>query len=234
MEEEMKNKNIIFIGILIVLIVVMMFVGEKEEIVNLNYVSKLINGVEVFTIENKDFVEAKKETNLVKIEVKDKGIMIAELYPEIAPITVANYKKLVSEKYYDGLIFHRVINNFMIQTGDPTGTGTGGSKDSIKGEFSENGVTNNLLHTRGILSMARQGANPDTDKTRNSASSQFFIVQTDYPSLDGKYAAFGKVIYGLDLIDDIASVTTDENDKPISDVVMSNIRFVESYEGSED
>lgn len=230
----MKNKNIIFIGILIVLIVVMMFVGEKEEIVNLNYVSKLINGVEVFTIENKDFVEAKKETNLVKIEVKDKGIMIAELYPEIAPITVANYKKLVSEKYYDGLIFHRVINNFMIQTGDPTGTGTGGSKDSIKGEFSENGVTNNLLHTRGILSMARQGANPDTDKTRNSASSQFFIVQTDYPSLDGKYAAFGKVIYGLDLIDDIASVTTDENDKPISDVVMSNIRFVESYEGSED
>ena len=82
--------------------------------------------------------------------------------------------------------------------------------------------------------MARQGANPDTDKTRNSASSQFFIVQTDYPSLDGKYAAFGKVIYGLDLIDDIASVTTDENDKPISDVVMSNIRFVESYEGSED
>lgn len=230
----MKNKNIIIIGLFLVLIVLMIFVGGKEDVVSLNYTSKKFDGIEIFTIENKSFIETDKITNLVKIDVKDKGIMIAELYPEIAPITVANYKKLVSEKFYDGLIFHRVIQNFMIQTGDPTGTGNGGSEESIKGEFSENGVTNDLLHIRGILSMARQGANPDTDQTRNSASSQFFIVQTDYPSLNGKYAAFGKVIYGLDLIDDIASVATNDNDKPLKNVVMNSIRFVESYEGSED
>ncbi len=135
-----------------------------------------------------------------------------ELYPAIAPLTVANFVDLAQSGFYDGLIFHRVINGFMIQGGDPNGTGTGGPGFRIKGEFAQNGVTNNLAHVRGVISMARS-------KDYNSAGSQFFIVQTDSPHLDGAYAAFGKVTdeASLTVIDEIAATATDSNDKPLSE-----------------
>ena len=167
------------------------------------------------------------DNNIVEIDIQDYGKIVIELYPDMAPITVKNFKKLVSEEYYDGLIFHRVIKDFMIQTGDPTGTGTGGSEETIKGEFLANGFNNRLSHTRGVVSMARKGANPETSATLNSASSQFFIVQKDSTYLDGKYAAFGKVISGIEIVDKIAAVTTDSNDKPEEDIVINTIRFKE-------
>ena len=151
----------------------------------LNYKTETKDGKTVYNIENKKYIESDKETNLIKIDVKDKGIIVAELYPDIAPITVENFKKLVNDKFYDGLIFHRIIKDFMIQTGDPLGTGIGGSDENIKGEFSENGIENNLSHTRGVLSMARRGGDPETEETMNSASSQFFIVHKDSIFLNG-------------------------------------------------
>lgn len=168
------------------------------------------------------------DSNTIMIETKY-GVMIADLYPNIAPITVKNIKKLISEKFYDNLVFHRVIKDFMIQTGDPTATGNGGSDKEIKGEFSENGVKNDLSHKRGVLSMARRGGNPETSETMNSASSQFFIVHKDSTYLDGKYAAFGLLIQGYDVLDEIASVQTDENDKPLTDQIIKQIRFVDIY-----
>ena len=140
--------------------------------------------------------------------MKDGGVMKAELYPEIAPITVQNFIDLASKGFYNGLIFHRVIPGFMIQGGDPDGIGTGGPGYCIKGEFRANGVKNDLKHTRGVLSMAR-AMDPD------SAGSQFFIMHEDYPSLDGQYAAFGKLIEGIEVVDKIASVRTDYMDKPL-------------------
>ena len=135
-----------------------------------------------------------------------------ELYPDVAPITVANFVDLANSGYYDGLIFHRVINGFMIQGGDPNGDGTGGPGFTIKGEFSANGVKNDLSHTRGVISMARKGTG------NNTAGSQFFIVQTDSPHLDGQYAAFGRVIdeESMKVVDEIAATSTDANDKPLS------------------
>ena len=126
----------------------------------------------------------------------EQGNLKAEIYPDIAPITVANFKKLVEEGFYDGLTFHRIIDGFMIQGGDPLGNGMGGSDEKIKGEFAANGVKNDLKHTRGVLSMARS-MNPD------SASSQFFIMHADAPHLDGQYAAFGKVVDGIEVVDKI-------------------------------
>ena len=148
-----------------------------------------------------------KITNLVKIEMENGDNMVIRLYPDVAPITVANFKELVSENYYAGIIFHRVIPGFMIQGGDPTGTGMGGSDKTIKGEFKSNGVNNTLKHTRGVISMAR-AYDP------NSASSQFFIMHADAPHLDGSYAAFGKVVSGMEVVDEIASIPTDYSDKP--------------------
>ena len=145
---------------------------------------------------------------IVTIQMKDGGVMKAELYPEIAPITVQNFIDLASKGFYNGLIFHRVIPGFMIQGGDPQGTGVGGPGYCIKGEFRANGVKNDLKHTRGVLSMAR-AMDPD------SAGSQFFIMHEDYPSLDGQYAAFGKLIEGIEVVDKIASVRTDYMDKPL-------------------
>ena len=227
----MKNKkNLILIGIAVLFVVLTIFISEREEEILLNYDLQVIDGIEVYTVDEKSYYESDTETNLVKIDVENYGIIVAELYPEIAPKTVANFKKLIGEGFYDGLVFHRVIDGFMIQTGDPTATGSGGSEENIYGEFTENGFTNNLSHTKGVLSMARMGAEVDTDETRNSASSQFFIVQTDSTYLDGKYASFGKVVSGLDLVDSIAQVVTDSNDKPIEDVVMSTIRFVNIYD----
>ena len=143
---------------------------------------------------------------MVNIEMANGKNIKIELYPDVAPITVANFEKLVKEGFYDGLIFHRVISGFMIQGGDPTGTGMGGAKEKIKGEFLANGVRNDLKHTRGVISMARSNE-PD------SASSQFFIVQADSTYLDGQYAAFGKVTKGMDIVDKICKDTpvTDSN-----------------------
>ena len=153
---------------------------------------------------------------MVVIEMENGKKMKIELYPEAAPITVANFEKLVKEGFYDGLIFHRVIEGFMIQGGDPMGTGFGGSKDKIKGEFMQNGVANPVKHTRGVISMARS-MNPD------SASSQFFIMHKDTPYLDGQYAAFGKVVEGIEVVDEIAVCETDANDKPLKPQVMKKV-----------
>ena len=160
-----------------------------------------------------------EETNLVIIDVKKYGKIVVELYPETAPITVKNFKKLVSEKFYDGLIFHRVISGFMIQGGGYDTNKKEKDADSIKGEFSSNGVTNDLKHTRGVISMARTTV-PD------SASSQFFIMHKDYPSLDGEYAAFGMTVYGIEVVDKIAAVKTNSRtDWPTEEVVIESIRF---------
>ncbi len=152
----------------------------------------------------------------VTITMQDGGVMKGELYPDIAPITVANFKKLADEHFYDGLIFHRVIPGFMIQGGDPTGTGMGGPGHTIKGEFAMNGVQNDLKHTRGVLSMARS-MNP------NSAGSQFFIMHADAPHLDGSYAAFGLITEGLDVIDKVASVDCDFQDRPLQEQRMASV-----------
>ena len=144
---------------------------------------------------------------MVVIEMENGAKIEIELYPDVAPITVKNFEKLVSEGFYDGLTFHRVIPGFMIQGGDPLGNGMGGAMENIKGEFRANGVNNTLKHTRGVISMAR-AFDP------NSASSQFFIMHADAPHLDGQYAAFGKVVSGIDAVDEIASIPTDYNDRP--------------------
>lgn len=162
---------------------------------------------------------------VVQIEMESGGKIIIELYPNIAPLTVANFEKLVSAGFYNGLIFHRVIKGFMIQGGDPEGTGMGGSKETIKGEFSANGVTNNLKHTRGVISMARS-------QSYNSASSQFFIMHADNKGLDGQYAAFGKVIEGMDVVDQIANVKVDGNDKPITPQIIKSITILENYKAN--
>lgn len=167
-------------------------------------------------------------TDFVLIKMKDGSKILIELYPEIAPETVANFKKLVSEKFYDGIIFHRVVPGFVIQGGDPDGTGRGGSSETIKGEFEKNGFDNKLKHERGVISMARLG-----DPYYDSATSQFFIcLSSSYrSSLDGGYAAFGEVIAGMDTVDAIAAVKTDSNDKPTVPQVMESVRFVKIVDG---
>ena len=153
---------------------------------------------------------------IITIQMKNGGTMKAELYPEIAPETVKNFVDLAAKGFYNGLIFHRVIPGFMIQGGDPEGTGMGGPGYTIKGEFSANGFRNDLKHTRGVLSMAR-AFDP------NSAGSQFFIMHEDAPHLDGNYAAFGKVVEGMDVVDEIAECATDYNDKPTTPQVMKKV-----------
>ena len=162
---------------------------------------------------------------IVTFEMNDGSIMKAELYPEVAPNTVNNFISLINKGFYDGLIFHRVIRGFMIQGGDPKGSGIGGPGYCIKGEFAQNGFKNELKHDKGVLSMARTMA-------PNSAGSQFFIMHDKAPHLDGAYAAFGKVIEGLDVIDSIAAVRTDYNDRPREPQVMKKVTvdtFGEEY-----
>ena len=162
---------------------------------------------------------------VVTITMTNGDVMKAELYPEIAPNTVNNFISLVQKGFYDGLIFHRVISGFMIQGGDPQGTGMGGPGYSIKGEFAMNGVRNDLKHTRGVLSMARS-------MMPNSAGSQFFIMHANAPHLDGQYAAFGKVVEGLDVADKIASVRTGWQDKPVEEQKIQSMTvelFGETY-----
>ncbi|WP_408069905.1 peptidylprolyl isomerase [Butyrivibrio sp. JL13D10] len=153
---------------------------------------------------------------IVTITMEDGSVIKAELYPEIAPNTVNNFISLINHNFYDGVIFHRVIKGFMLQGGDPDGTGMGGPGYSIKGEFSQNGFENNLLHTEGVLSMARTQF-PD------SAGSQFFIMHKNAPHLDGAYAAFGKVTEGMDVVNKIAETETDWSDRPTTDQVMKTV-----------
>ena len=153
---------------------------------------------------------------IVTITMENGDVMKAELYPEIAPNTVNNFISLINHNFYDGVIFHRVIRGFMLQGGDPDGNGTGGPGYSIKGEFSSNGFKNDLKHTPGVLSMARTMI-PD------SAGSQFFIMHQAAPHLDGEYAAFGKVIEGMDVVNKIAEMPTDYMDRPLEDQVMKSV-----------
>ena len=156
---------------------------------------------------------------MVQIEMADGGIIKVELNHEAAPITCANFEKLVSEGFYDGLIFHRVISGFMIQGGDPTGTGMGGADENIKGEFAVNGIKNPISHKRGVISMARS-------QRYNSASSQFFICHADATFLDGQYAAFGEVVEGMDVVDRIAAVATDRQDRPKTEMKMAKVTLI--------
>ena len=153
---------------------------------------------------------------IVTFNIRNVGTFKAELYPEIAPNTVNNFLSLVNKGFYNGIIFHRVIKGFMIQGGDPDGIGTGGPGYSIKGEFAINGFENNLRHTEGVLSMARS-AMP------NSAGSQFFVMHKNAPHLDGSYAAFGKVIEGMEVVNAIAETATDYNDRPLEDKIMESV-----------
>lgn len=157
-----------------------------------------------------------KTNPIVKIEMENGKAIQVELYPEIAPITVENFLKLVGDGFYNGLRFHRVIPGFMIQGGCPLGTGTGGPGHNITGEFSGNGIDNDLKHDRGVISMARSGQ-------PNSAGSQFFIMVADAPFLDGQYAAFGKVTEGFETADEIVAVDRDRSDKPYEDQVIKKI-----------
>ena len=153
---------------------------------------------------------------IVTITMENGDVMKAELYPEIAPNTVNNFVSLINHNFYDGVIFHRVIRGFMLQGGDPDGNGTGGPGYEIKGEFSSNGVKNDLKHTPGVLSMARTMI-PD------SAGSQFFIMHQAAPHIDGEYAAFGKIIEGMDVVNKIAEMPTDYSDRPLEDQVMKTV-----------
>lgn len=158
----------------------------------------------------------------VTITMNNGKKIVAELYPEIAPNTVNNFISLVKSGFYNGLCFHRIIRGFMIQGGCPKGTGTGGPGYSIKGEFSQNGFANTLKHTRGVLSMARA-------MDKNSAGSQFFIMHEDAPHLDGSYAAFGEVVEGMDVVDEIADEYTDFSDRPFEPQIMKSVE-VETFE----
>ena len=206
---EVENKGILCVGLLFIAILVLLTSGCG------------VNEMKSGTLEGYSYEEVEEKSNYVKLVTNDDKVILMELYPDVAPITVANFQKLVSEKFYDGLIFHRVIEGFMIQTGDPTGTGSGGSEEKIKGEFLRNGVENTLKHEKGVLSMARTSVDND------SASSQFFImVSDDHPYLDGDYAAFGRVIAGYEVVEEISLVKTDSNDKPYHPQKIRTIRFV--------
>ena len=170
--------------------------------------------------EKREAANVEEGENIVFIDIENFGVIAVQLFPDHAPITVANFKKLVSEGFYDGLTFHRIMEDFMIQGGDPNGDGTGGSTPII-GEFAENGINNTVKHERGTISMARRG------DSYNSGSCQFFIVhKTSYTntySLDGKYAAFGKVVAGIEVVDAIAALDVNANDKPLTPVVMRTV-----------
>ena len=198
--------------LLVLLVVAFSFVSCKKE-------PPKHEELDLSTASIADFQETTKRTDYVLIKVKDYGDILIRLFPEVAPDTVDNFKELVADEFYDGLIFHRVIKDFMIQGGAFNTDMTQKQAASIKGEFNSNGFENNLLHVRGVISMARTSV-PD------SASSQFFIMHKDSPHLNGEYAAFGITVDGFDVIDAIAGVKTNYNDQPMEDVVITSIRFV--------
>ena len=211
--KEMRKKNIF--GKIVVMLL------ASALILSLAGCGKATADVEVAESEPVEEVNHTK----VEIKVKDQGTILVELYDEVAPITVENFVKLVSDGFYDGLTFHRIINGFMMQGGDPTGTGMGGLDETIKGEFAANNVKNTLSHTRGAISMARKG------NDYNSASCQFFIVHKDCPQLDGSYAVFGYVLEGMDVVDSVCENTPvqDRNGSvlPEDQPIIESIRIVE-------
>ena len=218
----MKKKifNILFMLLAVLTITAC---GEKKESEEKIVKEEILEGI----VDGYKFSVTDEETDRVRIQMENGDIMLVVLSNSQTPLTINNFKSHVKKGTYNGLIFHRVIENFMIQGGDPTGTGYGSDTvPTIKGEFKINGVNNKLSHTRGVLSMARRGGNPETADTMNSASSQFFIVHADSDFLDGQYAAFGKVFAGLNVIDKIAGVDTDYNDRPIKEQKIHSIRFV--------
>ena len=223
-QNAQKSTIIIFAAAiaLVVLALVLVFVlQDRPAKVDMTAIQAEIDSMKV-----EDFTETDKKTEYVKITVKDHGDIIVRLRPDVAPITVKNFQKLVGEKFYDGLTFHRIYKGFMIQGGDPKGNGTGGSGTTIKGEFEKNGVTNELSHITGVISMARRSTPMD------SATSQFFICNADASgNLDGSYAAFGYVVAGLDTVMSISDVevTTNaggEKSQPLEKVTIVSIRFV--------
>ena len=200
----LSRYKIIFSFVLITLIFTLIGCGTQGENVT-NESEKTSN-----------YASSVTEKPIVTITMENEEKILIELDPAVAPNTVANFVSLVEKGFYDGVIFHRVIPDFMIQGGDPEGNGTGGADYTIKGEFSENGFENNLKHDRGVISMARSN-------DPNSASSQFFIMVKESTHLDGKYAAFGKVIEGMEVVDDIVSVERDGSDKPLEDQTMKSV-----------
>lgn len=223
-------KSIMVLLIIFISSTILIGCKNKEEENNQNDESEekiVLEDIKEGVVDGYKFKETEEETDRIKIQMDNGDIILAVLSNKDTPITIKNFKTLVKNHFYDGLIFHRVIKDFMIQTGDPNGNGTGGSDKNIKGEFKENGVKNSLSHTRGVLSMARRDGSPETSETMNSASSQFFIVQKDSTYLDGKYASFGKVFAGLDVVDKIANVATDSEDKPLKEQKIHSIRFIE-------
>ena len=209
---------------LVLLIGVLASCGKKAEAEPEKKTAPKYEDLDFSTVASMSNVTVTDEvTDYVVIDVNNFGPIVVRLFPDVAPETVANFKRLVSEGFYNGLTFHRIIENFMIQGGDPNGDGTGGSNQKINGEFTSNNFENNLHHVRGVVSMARRGDDP------NSASSQFFIVhkstQNNLDSLDGNYASFGYVVYGMDVVDTIAGCRTDYNDKPVVDVIINSIKF---------
>ena len=210
------KKSYIIIGIIVALVIVAIVCFAiynnriKDNTNTVEPTSQEENNTEQNIVSNEENEESEVNdmyssgTHHAQIVVKDYGTISLELYADIAPITVSNFAKLVNEGFYDGLTFHRIIEGFMIQGGDPLGNGTGGSDENIKGEFAMNGVQNSISHVRGTISMARS-------TSYNSASSQFFIMQEDTPSLDGLYAAFGKVTDGIEIVDKICEDTQVED-----------------------
>ena len=210
------KKSYIIIGIIVALVIVAIVCFAiynnkiKDNTNTIEPTSQEENNTEQNIVNNEENEESEVNdmyssgTHHAQIVVKDYGTISLELYADIAPITVSNFAKLVNEGFYDGLTFHRIIEGFMIQGGDPLGNGTGGSDENIKGEFAMNGVQNSISHVRGTISMARA-------TSYNSASSQFFIMQEDTPSLDGQYAAFGKVTDGIEIVDKICEDTQVED-----------------------
>ncbi len=189
-------------------------VGENAKIILDGETARYTDGSKEETIDNIK----------VKFEIESGGVFVMEVYPKYAPETVANFCDLVSEGFYDGLIFHRVIPGFVIQTGDPTGIGTGGSEETVDGEFKANGFEKNTLkHEVGTVSMARTN-------DYNSASSQFFICLEENSYLDGEYAAFGKVVYGMDSVEEIGEATTDDKDKPLVNIVIKKASIITNEE----
>ena len=205
---------ILAVALVAIVVAVVALSGSKEEGTDKSDVSSAVSSGANPDAYDIHALESYSESYAyVQLDVHGYGSILLELDPAAAPITVANFTKLVGSGFYDGLTFHRIISGFMIQGGDPKGNGTGGSKETIKGEFSTNGWDNPIKHTRGVISMARS-SDPD------SASSQFFIMHKTSPHLDGQYAAFGHVVDGMDVVDAIADVSTDPNDRPLLSVVI--------------
>ncbi len=213
------------LGILLVILCIGIFTGCEKHEYTVGENAKIVLDGETVKYDNGTNEEVVDNIK-VKFEIENGGTFVMELYPKYAPKTVANFCDLVNEGFYNGLTFHRVIPGFIVQSGDPTGLGTGGSDEKIEGEFKSNEYEKNTLkHEKGTVSMART-EDPD------SATSQFFICLEEDSSLDGQYAAFGKVVYGMDTVDEIGEATTDEKDKPLVDIVIKKATIISNEEYS--